>query len=110
MIQRYIASLPPHEALVYAKREIEHAPAVDDDPYLYAPVFRNISIFIRYNSQFTASSFIGHLRVAYLNKRALPNLSLWSDSILFGASSCGNILKLIKIEIVIFPKLSEAMN
>ncbi|GKV38017.1 hypothetical protein SLEP1_g45975 [Rubroshorea leprosula] len=46
-LQRHIASLPPHEALVYAKREIEHAPAVDDDPYLYAPVFRNISVFMR---------------------------------------------------------------
>ncbi|GAV72820.1 Exostosin domain-containing protein [Cephalotus follicularis] len=46
-LQRHIWSLPPDEALLYAKKEIEHAPAVLDDPYLYAPVFRNLSIFKR---------------------------------------------------------------
>ncbi|KAK5813117.1 hypothetical protein PVK06_028563 [Gossypium arboreum] len=49
-LQRYLQSLSSHEALLYAKREIEHAPLVGNvgnDSYLYAPVFRNISIFKR---------------------------------------------------------------
>ncbi|XVF52588.1 hypothetical protein PTKIN_Ptkin05aG0030500 [Pterospermum kingtungense] len=48
-LQRYLQSLSPDEALLYAKREIEHAPLVDndDESYLYAPVFRNVSIFQR---------------------------------------------------------------
>ncbi|XVF13417.1 hypothetical protein REPUB_Repub08aG0205900 [Reevesia pubescens] len=49
-LQRYLRSLSPDEALLYAKKEIEHAPLVandDDDSYLYAPVFRNVSIFQR---------------------------------------------------------------
>ncbi|XP_040369022.1 probable glycosyltransferase At5g03795 isoform X1 [Rosa chinensis] len=29
----------------YAKKEIDHAPEVIDDPDLYAPLFRNMSIF-----------------------------------------------------------------
>lgn len=46
-LQRDLWSLPPHEALVYAKKEIAHAPPVTDDPDLYAPLFRNISVFKR---------------------------------------------------------------
>ncbi|XVE65117.1 hypothetical protein DITRI_Ditri07aG0155600 [Diplodiscus trichospermus] len=48
-LQRYFRSLSRDEALLYAKKEIEHAPLVDndDDYYLYAPVFRNVSIFRR---------------------------------------------------------------
>ncbi|XP_060211118.1 probable glycosyltransferase At5g03795 [Lycium barbarum] len=46
-LQRFIASLEPNEALAYAKSEIEKAPLVTDDPDLYAPLFRNISIFKR---------------------------------------------------------------
>ncbi|KAJ9147690.1 hypothetical protein P3X46_029820 [Hevea brasiliensis] len=46
-LQRYIWSLSPNDALLYAKKEIEHAPVVSDDPYLYAPIFRNISVFKR---------------------------------------------------------------
>ncbi|KAK8500853.1 hypothetical protein V6N13_097559 [Hibiscus sabdariffa] len=47
-LQRYLRSLSPHEALVYAKREVEHAPLVDNNgSYLYAPVFRNVSVFQR---------------------------------------------------------------
>ncbi|XP_021283914.1 probable glycosyltransferase At5g25310 [Herrania umbratica] len=48
-LQRYLRSLSPDESLLYAKMEIEHAPAVDndDDSYLYAPIFRNVSIFER---------------------------------------------------------------
>ncbi|KAA3469095.1 putative glycosyltransferase [Gossypium australe] len=49
-LQRYLQSLSSHEALLYAKREIEHAPLVENvgnNSYLYAPVFRNISIFKR---------------------------------------------------------------
>lgn len=45
--QRFIWSLSPNDALIYAKREIEHAPVVIDDPYLSAPIFRNISVFKR---------------------------------------------------------------
>ncbi|XP_020688683.1 probable glycosyltransferase At5g03795 isoform X1 [Dendrobium catenatum] len=40
-------ALPPDEALLYAKREIEHAPLLVDDPDLYAPVFWNLSVFKR---------------------------------------------------------------
>ncbi|KAJ6796681.1 putative glycosyltransferase [Iris pallida] len=39
--------LPPDEALMYAKREIENAPLVIDDPDLYAPIYRNVSVFKR---------------------------------------------------------------
>lgn len=46
-MQRFIWSLSPNDALIYAKREIEHAPVVIDDPYLSAPIFRNISVFKR---------------------------------------------------------------
>ncbi|CAH9079928.1 unnamed protein product [Cuscuta epithymum] len=44
---RYITSLTPDEGLEYAKKEIEHAQLVDDDPDLYAPLFRNVSTFKR---------------------------------------------------------------
>ncbi|KAF8412967.1 hypothetical protein HHK36_000939 [Tetracentron sinense] len=47
--QRYIGSLPPDEALMYAKKEIEHAQITTDDPDLYAPLFRNVSVFKRDN-------------------------------------------------------------
>ncbi|XP_068638007.1 probable glycosyltransferase At3g07620 [Aristolochia californica] len=33
--------------LLSAKAEIEHAPILEDDPHLYSPVFRNISMFKR---------------------------------------------------------------
>ncbi|PHT92766.1 hypothetical protein T459_00648 [Capsicum annuum] len=46
-LQRSIAALKPNEALAYAKREIEKTPLVTDDPDLYAPLFRNISVFKR---------------------------------------------------------------
>ncbi|OMO52524.1 Exostosin-like protein [Corchorus olitorius] len=51
-LQRYLLSLSPDEALLYAKKEIEHAPPLDDDdeeedPFLYAPIFRNVSVFQR---------------------------------------------------------------
>lgn len=49
-LQRYIWSLPPNEALVYAKKEIEHTPVVVDDPDLFAPLFQNVSVFRRYMS------------------------------------------------------------
>ncbi|XP_042503811.1 probable glycosyltransferase At5g03795 [Macadamia integrifolia] len=45
--QRYVRSLLPDEELVYAKKEIKRAPIVTDDPDLYAPLFRNVSIFKR---------------------------------------------------------------
>lgn len=31
-----------------AKKEIDHAPLVNEDPNLHAPLFRNISVFKRY--------------------------------------------------------------
>ncbi|KAK9275721.1 hypothetical protein L1049_022989 [Liquidambar formosana] len=46
-LQRYVWSLPPDEALVYAKKEIERAPIIIDDPNLYGPLFRNVSVFKR---------------------------------------------------------------
>ncbi|XP_075103095.1 putative glycosyltransferase At5g03795 [Nicotiana tabacum] len=46
-LQRFIASLTPNEALAYAKSEIEKAPLVTNDTDLYAPLFKNISIFKR---------------------------------------------------------------
>ncbi|XP_040367659.1 probable glycosyltransferase At5g03795 [Rosa chinensis] len=46
-LQKFIWSLTPNEALVYAKKEIDHAPEVIDDPDLYAPLFRNMSVFKR---------------------------------------------------------------
>ncbi|XP_020228909.1 probable glycosyltransferase At5g03795 [Cajanus cajan] len=45
--QRHVWLLPPNEALVYAKKEIDGAPSVSEDPNLYAPIFRNISVFER---------------------------------------------------------------
>ncbi|OAY80119.1 putative glycosyltransferase [Ananas comosus] len=39
--------MSPDEALAYAKKEIENAPLVVDDPDLYAPLFRNVSAFKR---------------------------------------------------------------
>ncbi|KAJ8775154.1 hypothetical protein K2173_020158 [Erythroxylum novogranatense] len=46
-VQRNILSLSPNAALAYAKKEIEHATIVTDDPYLYGPIFRNVSVFKR---------------------------------------------------------------
>ncbi|KAK7386256.1 hypothetical protein VNO78_26360 [Psophocarpus tetragonolobus] len=45
--QRDIRLLTPNEALVQAKKEIDHVPSVNEDPDLYAPIFRNISVFKR---------------------------------------------------------------
>ncbi|KAG1366295.1 putative glycosyltransferase [Cocos nucifera] len=39
--------MSPDQQLIYAKREIDHAPLVLDDPDLYAPLFRNVSVFKR---------------------------------------------------------------
>ncbi|XAR70479.1 Xylogalacturonan beta-1,3-xylosyltransferase [Bertholletia excelsa] len=48
-LQRYIDSLTPDEALIYAKKEVDNISSVldDPDPELYAPLFRNVSIFQR---------------------------------------------------------------
>ena len=48
MQQRHVWSLSPHEALVYAKMELQNTPAVANDPDLYAPIFKNVSMFKRY--------------------------------------------------------------
>lgn len=45
--QVHMNLLPPTEALVYAKKEIDHAPLVNEDPILHVPLFKNISIFRR---------------------------------------------------------------
>ncbi|XP_072964879.1 probable glycosyltransferase At5g03795 [Typha angustifolia] len=42
-----IWSSPVDQELMYAKREIESAPAVFGDPDLHAPLFRNVSVFKR---------------------------------------------------------------
>ncbi|KAF7131495.1 hypothetical protein RHSIM_Rhsim09G0172600 [Rhododendron simsii] len=49
---RYLRSLTTDEALVYAKKKIGNISSVidDPDPDLYAPLFRNVSIFQRYMS------------------------------------------------------------
>ncbi|KAL7167207.1 hypothetical protein ACSBR2_037811 [Camellia fascicularis] len=46
---RHIRSLTSDEVLVYAKKEMENISSVlnDPDPDLYAPLFRNVSIFDR---------------------------------------------------------------
>ncbi|KAI3468977.1 hypothetical protein Pfo_025640 [Paulownia fortunei] len=47
-LERYLSSLTSDEALSFAKRDIENASlASDNDPELYAPLFRNISTFKR---------------------------------------------------------------
>ncbi|KAL3499622.1 hypothetical protein ACH5RR_038715 [Cinchona calisaya] len=46
-ILRQIWSLQPREGLEYARREIDNAPLVQDDPDLYAPLFHNVSTFKR---------------------------------------------------------------
>uniref|UniRef100_A0A1D1XGQ7 Putative glycosyltransferase At5g03795 n=1 Tax=Anthurium amnicola TaxID=1678845 RepID=A0A1D1XGQ7_9ARAE len=45
--KRPLRSLPPHEALAYAKSQIQRAPLISDDPDLHPPLFRNVSIFRR---------------------------------------------------------------
>ncbi|XP_010542216.1 PREDICTED: probable glycosyltransferase At5g25310 [Tarenaya hassleriana] len=45
--ERQILSLPPEKALACARRQIQHAPAIANDTDLYAPVFRNLSVFKR---------------------------------------------------------------
>lgn len=56
-IQRYIWTLTPIEALLFAKKEIDHAPIITEDAELYAPLFRNISVFKRYNLLIRSGSF-----------------------------------------------------
>ncbi|KAF2540262.1 hypothetical protein F2Q68_00030463 [Brassica cretica] len=46
-LERRALSLPPKEALAFAKLEIQRAPEVVNDTELFAPVFRNLSIFKR---------------------------------------------------------------
>jgi hypothetical protein len=46
--QTDIRLLSPTEALVYARKEIDHATFVNEDLNLYAPLFRNVSVFKRY--------------------------------------------------------------
>ncbi|KAL8136640.1 hypothetical protein V2J09_002641 [Rumex salicifolius] len=40
--QRHIWSLPPDEGLMYAKKELQHAPLIANDSELYGPIFRNL--------------------------------------------------------------------
>lgn len=47
-LERYLLSLTPDETLAFVKRDIGNSSlASDDDPELYAPLFRNISTFKR---------------------------------------------------------------
>eukprot|EP00268_Persea_americana_P061717 TRINITY_DN7828_c0_g1_i2.p1 TRINITY_DN7828_c0_g1~~TRINITY_DN7828_c0_g1_i2.p1 ORF type:complete len:135 (-),score=25.29 TRINITY_DN7828_c0_g1_i2:89-493(-) len=45
--EKPIWSLPPDQALLYAKKEIENAPILAGCPDLHAPLFRNVSVFKR---------------------------------------------------------------
>ncbi|XP_077245018.1 putative glycosyltransferase At5g03795 [Tasmannia lanceolata] len=45
--EKPIWSLAPDQTLVYAKKELSNAPIVIEDPDLYAPIFRNVSVFKR---------------------------------------------------------------
>ncbi|XP_031484597.1 probable glycosyltransferase At5g03795 isoform X1 [Nymphaea colorata] len=42
-----VGFMPPDQALLYAKHEIQNAPIVTDDPDLHPPIFRNVSTFKR---------------------------------------------------------------
>ncbi|XP_062073950.1 probable glycosyltransferase At3g07620 isoform X2 [Humulus lupulus] len=46
-LQKFVGSLKPNQALEYARKEINHAPLVTDDPELYAALFLNVSHFKR---------------------------------------------------------------
>ncbi|EPS69343.1 hypothetical protein M569_05421, partial [Genlisea aurea] len=47
-MKRYVSTLTPEEALAYVKNDVQNAnPSSYDDTDLYAPLFRNISIFKR---------------------------------------------------------------
>lgn len=46
-LQRHIWSLSPNKQLLYAKKELMHAPVVSNDSELHAPIFKNVSIFKR---------------------------------------------------------------
>ncbi|XP_010434775.1 PREDICTED: probable glycosyltransferase At5g03795 [Camelina sativa] len=45
--ERRALSFPPKKALAYAKLEIQSAPEIVNDTDLFAPVFRNLSVFKR---------------------------------------------------------------
>ncbi|CAL9225717.1 unnamed protein product [Arabidopsis halleri] len=45
--ERRALSLPPKKALTYAKLEIQRAPEIINDTDLFAPLFRNLSVFKR---------------------------------------------------------------
>ncbi|GAB2300842.1 hypothetical protein Dimus_034876 [Dionaea muscipula] len=45
--QRYIRSMLPNEALLYAKKELLRPPVATIDSDLYAPIFKNVSVFKR---------------------------------------------------------------
>ncbi|XP_020251612.1 probable glycosyltransferase At5g03795 [Asparagus officinalis] len=45
--EEHISLTEADRQLMYAKKEISHAPMVSDDSDLYAPLFRNISVFKR---------------------------------------------------------------
>ncbi|KAL2925422.1 putative membrane protein YndJ, partial [Bienertia sinuspersici] len=40
-IRRYVWSLSPNQALLYAKKELKNAPFIANDTDLYAPIFKN---------------------------------------------------------------------
>ncbi|KAK8933508.1 putative glycosyltransferase [Platanthera zijinensis] len=43
----HVGSLPPDEALIYARKEIKNSLLIFADPDLYAPLFLNVSVFKR---------------------------------------------------------------
>ncbi|KAI4338461.1 hypothetical protein MLD38_023519 [Melastoma candidum] len=42
---RHLWSLSQNEAILHAKEVVERAPVVTEDPDLYAPLFRNVTVF-----------------------------------------------------------------
>ncbi|KAK9668003.1 hypothetical protein RND81_13G028100 [Saponaria officinalis] len=46
-LQKYMSSLSPVDALMYAKNELKHAQVLTEDSDLYAPIFKNVTLFKR---------------------------------------------------------------
>ncbi|XLT80921.1 hypothetical protein HN873_002674 [Arachis hypogaea] len=94
--QRYIQLLPPHEALMYAKKEINNAPLVNEDPDLNASLFRNISVFESWLSNLaTASPISPSNKLQKPLETCLPECS--------NISTCHNILASIWFTSIMMP-------
>jgi len=47
--------------LIYAKKEISRSRVISDDPDLYASLFRNVSVFKRYDQKKSIFNFMSWL-------------------------------------------------